>query len=304
MKVEERLRAFEASPALFIEEEIRRFVRESPLNRLTAFGSSPIFEEPLVGFADGDDPIFTEYKTIIADFHLTPGEALEQHLKQTMGDAAPGPSVVSAISFVLPIARATRLSNRKETQGPSLRWNNTRWQGQDFIWALSRHLVAVLEGLGYRAVAPELAAFFRMKRLPDGLGSVWSQRHIAYAAGLGTFSLSDGFITPRGIAMRCGSVVTDLKLPPSPRPYPNHLANCLFYIDRSCRRCIERCPGGAITEKGHDKEKCRLILFEDQRPWMEGAHGAGYIGQYAGCGLCQTKVPCEDRIPKRAKPSS
>jgi len=35
----------------------------------------------------------------------------------------------------------------------------------------------------------------------------------AYAAGHGTFSLSDGFITERGIAHRCGSVVTDLPLP-------------------------------------------------------------------------------------------
>jgi hypothetical protein len=30
---------------------------------------------------------------------------------------------------------------------------------------------------------------------------------------------------------------------------------------------------------------------------MEGAHGPGYIGLYAGCGLCQTGVPCESRIP-------
>ena len=292
---------FKANPALFIEEEIRCFVKESPLNRLTAFGGSPIFEEPLVGFADGDDPIFTEYKAIIADFHLTPMEALHKHLDQAAGASAPRPAAVSAISFVLPIARETRLSNRREATGPSLRWNNSRWEGQEFIWALSRHLVAMLEGLGYKAVAPELADYFRMKRLPNGLASVWSQRHIAYAAGLGTFSLSDGFITPKGIAMRCGSVVTDLKLPPSPRPYPNHLANCLFYTDRSCRRCIERCPGGALTEQGHDKEKCRLILFEDQRPWMDGAHGPGYIGRYAGCGLCQTKVPCEDRIPNSAK---
>lgn len=136
-----------------------------------------------------------------------------------------------------------------------------------------------------------------MRFLPSGLASTWSQRHIAYAAGLGTFSLSDGFITPKGIAMRCGSVVTDLGVPPSPRSYPHHLANCLFYVDGSCRRCIERCPGDAISEKGHDKHKCFSILFEEQKPWLEGAHGAGYIGDYAGCGLCQTKVPCEGGIP-------
>jgi len=276
-------------------------VRSSTLNRLPAFDHVPIFEEPLVGFADGDDFLFEEYKTIIAktiiaDFHLTPREALAQHLTGALGTESPHLPEVTVISYVLPVAKQTKLSNRRQTVGPSLRWNHTRWLGQDFIFELSRQIVSQLEDLGHRAVAPEIAPFFRIHRT-KGLASSWSQRHIAYAAGLGTFSLSDGFITPRGIAHRCGSVVTDLNLLPTPRPYPDHLANCLFYIDKSCRRCIERCPDGAITENGHDKEKCRQILFEHQRPWIEGAHGEGYIGQYAGCGLCQTGVPCESKIP-------
>ena len=32
---------------------------------------------------------------------------------------------------------------------------------------------------------------------------------------------------------------------------------------------------------------------------MEGAHGPGFIGSYAGCGLCQTGVPCATLIPVR-----
>jgi len=290
---------FQANPARFLEEAARAYVSSSPGNRLRAFSGTPIFDEPLVGFADGEDPIFTEYKTVIGEFHLTPREALRKQLTEIPGKDRSELPTVSVMSWVLPIARKTRLSNRRETEGPSLRWNHTRWDGQDFNLELSRYLVSLLEQMGQHAVAPELAPFYGIKRLSNGLASSWSQRHIAYAAGLGTFSLSDGFITPRGIAMRCGSVVTDLKLPASPRPYPNHLANCLFYVDGSCRKCIERCPYGAITEKGHDKEKCFEIMFVKQRPWMEGAHGEGYIGDYSGCGLCQTGVPCEDRIPSR-----
>lgn len=288
---------FQANPAQFITEHIKTYVRDSSLNRLQTFGGAPIYDEPLVGFADADDPIFTEYKTLIGDFHLTPREALAKHLEENSGAAPIELPAISVISWVLPIARETRLSNRRETEGPSLRWNHTRWHGQDFNFDLARYVVSLLEGLGHHAVAPESAPSFRILRLPTGFASTWSQRHIAYAAGLGTFSLSDGFITPKGIAMRCGSVVADVKLPASPRPYADHLANCLFYVDQSCRRCIERCPGGAITEEGHDKVKCRAIMFEQQKPWIEGAHGEGYIGDYAGCGLCQTKVPCEDRIP-------
>ena len=62
--------------AVFIQEEIRAFVRQSPLNRMPDSNDDFIFDEPLVQFADGDDPIFSEYKDIIDFSHLTPREAL------------------------------------------------------------------------------------------------------------------------------------------------------------------------------------------------------------------------------------
>jgi epoxyqueuosine reductase QueG len=205
---------------------------------------------------------------------------------------------ISVISWVLPSTQATRISLRGETWVPSLRWNYTRWQGQDFNFKLARHLVSLLEDAGYEAVAPELAKFFEGKTLANGPASNWSQRHVAYAAGLGTFSLNDALITPKGIAVRLGSVVTNLILPPSPRPYAGRVANCLFYHDKSCRRCIERCPVGAITEQGHDKIKCRQFLFGRQIEILrEMGRDKGYVGSYLGCGLCQTKVPCESRNP-------
>jgi epoxyqueuosine reductase QueG len=292
------LELFKANPALSIEKVIKEYAAESPANHLKALDNGRIFDEPLVGLADGDDPIFLEYKKAVADFHLTPREAFEMHLCSQANDSQKEPNHLSIISFVMPVSRETRLSLRRETAVPSLRWNHTRWHGQDFINELSRYLVSLLAELGHQAVAPEVATFFQIKQLPNGSASNWSQRHMAYAAGLGTFSLSDGFITPRGIAMRCGSVVTDLTLPPSPRVYENHLANCLFYRDRSCRRCIERCPAGAITEQGHDKKKCADFLLNKQKIILkELGREEGYIGRYLGCGLCQTKVPCEAGIP-------
>lgn len=45
---------FQANPARFLEEAARTYVSSSPGNRLRAFSDTPIFEEPLVGFADGD----------------------------------------------------------------------------------------------------------------------------------------------------------------------------------------------------------------------------------------------------------
>ncbi len=120
--------------------------------------------------------------------------------------------------------------------------------------------------------------------------SGWSERHIAYAAGLGTFSLSDGFISERGVAHRCGSVVTSLELPASPRTAAGPYANCLFYMDIECRFCIERCPAGAITDSGHDKNKCQQYLHDIGYRAGEGYDIARSV---TGCGLCQTGVPCE-----------
>jgi epoxyqueuosine reductase len=288
---------FDANPKRFIKRAIKKFVRTSPANRLNYFGGEPIFEEPLVGFADGDDPLFNEYKKVVHESHFLPREILGLHLGEKPNPNASTLESVSVISFAFPISRETLKVNAREKEGPSLRWNHTRWKGQDFIVEFSNYLVLLLEEMGACTLAPELSPFFKILVFSDGFASNWSQRHMAYAAGLGTFSLNDGFITTKGLAMRCGSVVTNLKLEPSTRPYVNHLANCLSYATGKCGECISRCPGGAISEKGHDKLKCFAVLYEKQKPWLEGTHGPGFIGTYAGCGLCQTGVPCAWCIP-------
>jgi len=275
--------------APFIEEKIRAFVSTSPLNRIPASDADIIFDEPLVQFADGDDPIFTEYQAIIAPSHLTPREALAE----AEGKSPEGlPDRLSVISWVLPITRKTRESNRPQTKIPSHHWSYTRWYGEKFNEALRWHVVELLVEMGCLAAAPMMQPYFKILTNEKGSYSNWSERHIAYAAGLGTFSLSDGFITERGIAHRCGSVVTDLSLPASPRTAKDHYANCLFYVNNKCRACIDRCPAGAITESGHDKLRCDEYLNSDIG-YLKEEYDVGV----QGCGLCQTRVPCESRNP-------
>ena len=277
--------------AAFVQEEIRAFVRNSPLNRMPDSSDDFIFDPPLVQFADGDDPIFKDYKKIIDPSHLTPREALAMAFGKSPEDL---PARLSVISWILPITAKTRESNRPQKTVPSCPWSYTRWYGEKFNEALREHLVGVIVGKGYLAVAPMLQPYFKTDDNERGPFSNWSERHIAYAAGLGTFSLSDGFITERGIAHRCGSVVTDMPLPVSPRTAKNPYSNCLFYVNNKCRACIPRCPAGAITEKGHDKVRCRDYQHDD----------IGYVRQeygvkVPGCGLCQTRVPCEFRNPAK-----
>ena len=286
MKAKEQ---FQTESAQFIEKEIKAFVRTSFLNRMPFIKDYIIFDEPLVKFADGDDPIFTEYRSIIAPTHLTPREALAKAYNKSSEDI---PAHLSVISWILPFTGRIRESNRRHTLTPSRLWLNAYLYGEEFNDALREHVVELLTEMGYLAVAPVIQPYFKEELSPvneKGPYSNWSERHIAYAAGLGTFSLSDGFITERGIAHRCGSVVTDLVLPVSPRTAKNPYSNCLFYVNGSCRACIARCPVGAISENGHDKIKClgKLRLSEKYK-----------VGALA-CGLCQTKVPCEFRNPAK-----
>lgn len=280
---------FQTESAQFIEREIKTFVHTSPLNCIPMMDNQIIFDEPLVKFADGDDPIFAEYKTVVHPTHLTPREALAKTYSKSPEDI---PAHLSVISWILPFTRKIRESNRRHTLTPSRLWLNAYCYGEEFNDALREHVAELLTKMGHIAAAPVKQPYFKKEYCPvndKAPYSNWSERHIAYAAGLGTFSLSDGFITERGIAHRCGSVVTALMLPVSPRTAKTPYSNCLFYVNGSCRACIARCPVGAISENGHDKVKCRdkVRLPEKYK-----------VGALA-CGLCQTRVPCEFRNPTK-----
>ena len=152
MMVWQTLVTFETNPARFLEEEIKAYIVGNPENCLKDIDGSPMFEEPLVGFADGDDPLFRDYKRIIGDFHLTPREALEKHLREDPGAKQPEIGGTSVICWILPIAKETRLANRRMTDGPSRHWNNVRWLGEELNDSLARHVVFLLEEKGYRDI--------------------------------------------------------------------------------------------------------------------------------------------------------
>ncbi len=263
-------------------EEISVFTagiaENSPTNRIQAewaldpaLAGMRMFDAPLLGVAAADDPLFTAYRRpeAVGPQFLTPAEWL--------------PGARSVVSLFLPFTPELRRSNR-EGEEPSFAWLHGRIEGQRFLVEFCVALAKWLDDRGGETLVPVLSDRFRaVESLEQGLfTSNWSERHAAYAAGLGTFGLSAGLITRRGVAGRLGSVITTLAIAPTPRDYRG-----LYDYCSRCMACARRCPAQAIDETGKHHPPCKRYL-------------AGTAERYApryGCGKCQVGVPCEAAAP-------
>ena len=274
----------------WLEIVIEEFIRSSPENTLKNTFADKAFIEPLVGFSSGDDPIYEYFKEVVGDFHWTPQEAFQIAFPNQPVDS----SELTAISWILPHITATKIENSGQDAYPSERWARGRVFGEEINDKLRIFVIDALEKAGIQAMAPSLLSEWGIRKSSAYVyASNWSERHAAYASGLGTFGLCDGLITARGKAMRSGSVVARTLLPSTARPYDSHHEYCLFFTQGTCGKCISRCPVGALSEAGHDKVKCYQHLIPTTSDYMKSAYN---IEGYA-CGLCQTGVPCESKIP-------
>ena len=134
---------------------------------------------------------------------------------------------VSVISWILPQTEGIKKLNRNQSDCSTLEWQMNRVYGEECNRGLAKALEEHFKELGYEAVAPMCSEKFSWgdsKRFY--LISNWSERHAAYASGLGTFGLCDGLITARGKAMRCGSVIVNCRLKKTPRPYSKYNEYC------------------------------------------------------------------------------
>jgi epoxyqueuosine reductase QueG len=278
--------------AEWIKSLIRDFIITSPHNTMKNANEDPAWDSVLVGFASGADPIWQQFKEYVGAFHWTPWEVFSQHCPEE----AARPGDLTVISWVLPQREAVRRANRRARKYPAEEWARIRVYGEAFNAALRQHVAKRLKETGHAAVAPMLVPNWTIVNSQRfSYASSWSERHAAHAAGLGTFGLCDGLITAKGKAMRVGSVVAKVSIEPTPRPYADHRAYCVFFYNGTCGKCIDRCPARAITVAGHDKEKCRQHLVRSRKHVKKTYKFEGY-----GCGLCQVGVPCEAGIPVRA----
>lgn len=115
----------------------------------------------------------------------------------------------------MPQTELTKSEHRKQTKFPTDRWARSRIFGEEVNDELRKYVVHTLHEEGYAAIVPMLSPIWVTRKSGKyAYSSNWSERHAAYTVGLGTFGLCDGLITSKGKAMRCGSVITKIDIPP------------------------------------------------------------------------------------------
>ena len=293
-----------------LQQYLNEFFSTSELNRLHKnYGGGRIFSNPLIGVASGDDHIFPRYKELITPEYLTPLE-LWVGCDQKEIPA----SNLRVVSIVFPYVDKIRKESKnvvelKRITLPAEIYSVGRNYANAFKKETCRQVISFFEKKGFKAVAAMISEVFTIFTKGD-FYSNWSERHTAFAAGLGTFSLHEALITEVGCNVRLASVVTDAPLDITHRKYGDEAyANCLFYSKGICKKCVERCPVGAISEKGHNKIKCynNEQMIARKANLRLGAilkpHSRHIDGKWkevlppVGCAFCQFDVPCMDKNP-------
>ncbi len=243
---------------------------------------APVYDAPVVCVGSAADPLWIRVREeqAVGPVWKTPAEWL--------------PEAKSVISIFAPFTHHVLNSNAKDPVLTGSAWLSGYNVGGALIKRAGKRTMEMLRELGYKAVCPVVDEKFQSVSAPGtnpdlpGLSytSNWSERHAAFVCGQGTFGLSRGLITRRGIAGRFSSVITDLELEPDVRVYEGVYDFCTM-----CGRCAENCPAKAISlEEGKKHYPCNM--------WLNHMGEVSHVSE--SCGKCQVNVPCMDRIPAPA----
>lgn len=271
-----------------LTEKAKEFLATAPCNYISpedalepSLAGMRIYDEPIFGVAAADDQSF---RTLLSPSVVGPETLLPTRLL---------PGAKSVVSFFLPFSEEVRRSNAIEREGASPQWLHARIEGQIAIMELANELCRLLRGEGFQALVPVESELFRSV---GPVKSNWSERHVAWACGLGTFGVSRGLITEKGMAGRFASLVTDAVLPPTEHKYSGAFDYCIM-----CGACARQCPVNAIDlSRGVIDGKSQQICA----PYVAGTKTAPtgvHQRVYYGCGKCQVNVPCEMGVPLRRK---
>jgi epoxyqueuosine reductase QueG len=230
------------------------------------------WKNPLVGFADAEDPLFGQLKKAVRPSHDLPGDLL--------------PGARTVVAYFLPFDPAIPRSNHRGDFA-SETWAVAYIETNRLIATINDRINTLLEQGGFRGTRlPATHNFDEAQLMSD-----WSHKHVAYIAGIGSFGHHHLLITDKGCCGRLGSVVTDAAIAPT---LGQDRIRCLFKHDGSCRKCEQRCPADALGNDPFARHACYDQLLENARRHE-------HLGLADVCGKCAAIVPCSFVDPvKRA----
>lgn len=218
----------------------------------------------LVGFLPSNHPGIEGLKELVTSNHYMAEDFLE--------------GARSVVCFFLPFKDWVAQTNIKGELA-SQSWADAYNATNRLAIELGEDLIDFFKDKGYKAAYPYEATIFP-KEDPR---SRWSQRHLAYYAGLGSFGINNLLISRKGSLGRYFSIITDMEVEEA-ELCPEH---CLYKQDGSCTVCVDSCDFGALSIKGFNRHRCLEQLMVN-RPLV----GADV------CGKCAVGLPCSFGIPK------
>ncbi|MFW9969236.1 MAG: epoxyqueuosine reductase [Candidatus Odinarchaeota archaeon] len=224
--------------------------------------------DPIIGFAEANDPGFIQLKNIVNENHKLPNEILS--------------NAKTVISYFIPFNQEVVSSN---TNGKiaSKEWAVAYIETNNLITGLNKTLAECLKKEKFNSTKiPATHNFDKTKLI-----SYWSHKHVAYIAGLGRFGLHKMIITKKGCCGRLGSLITSAKVEATKR---QDIEYCLFFHDKSCKKCIDKCVYGILNLDSFDRHKCHNVCLENNQIYS-------HLGLSDVCGKCACGVPCSLKNP-------
>lgn len=256
----------------YLTTRIRTFLRAYEQQTVTKWG------EPIVGFADAKK--IEVLSSIVSPTHGVPEDAVKD--------------ATIIIAYFIPFLKELAQTNTRQGLA-SPQWAQSYEETNAMFIELNACLIEDLKRKGVRAaVSPEAGSFDREKLISN-----WSQRHIAYLAGLGSFGLNNMLITKAGCCGRISTIITDLEVQPD-APMTEEL--CIYKKNGKCGLCADCCPSGALTRTGYDRHKCYAVCLENAK--VHNSYGNSYASEAGGavqetgsevCGKCVAGMPCAFR---------
>ena len=243
-----------------MKEEIRRKIQSCIAEYCEARELKRLWEEPILKAADARNPLFGKLREIVEEGHHLPTDYL--------------PEAATALSYFLPFRPGVAESNVGDGACSAV-WARAYLVTNAMAAWINEELARFLRDRGWAAAVPTDAGMIGQ----ENPRSRWSQRHVAYIAGHGTFGLNNMLISDAGCTGRYFSLVTALPIEPDEIVKAER---CLYKKDGGCGVCVQKCFPGALTFSGFDRFRCLEQCLKNEALY-EGA---------SVCGKCVVGVPC------------